>query len=276
MIAGHHTMKSQELKWEVRKRLEEIEHRLWWTGKLGRADLMGKFNISRQQASADISLYQKLAPGNATFNRSGRYYEPSASFSHRFIEADLSDYTGWCGLTSKEIMAIPMPLRSTPLPALRSITLAIHRNLSLHIDYQSMSSSKRSRRRITPHAIVFDGYRYHTRAYCHSRKDFRDFVLGRISWAGKLGEAGLGKEMDDAWNTLIILRIAPHPELDLSQREIIECDFGMKEGELQLRVRQAMLFYTLTQLRLDRFTEDRMPAEQQIVLLNPEVLSYQL
>ena len=261
-------------KWEVRKRLEEIERRLYCAGRLGRSYIIDKFGISPQQASADIAQYQKLASGNTEFNHSGKYYEPTAVFDPHFIDPSLADYITWRDPPSDMVAIIPTPLRSAAMPSLRAITLALHQGYSLQIEYQSMSSDTKTRRRITPHTIVYDGYRYHVRAYCHLRGDFRDFVLGRISWAGASEEPGLSKGDDDAWNTLIILRIGPHPGLNPSQREIIEHDFEMKGGELQLRVRQAMLLYTLTQLRLDRFTEERTPAEQQVVLLNPEILSY--
>ena len=200
-------MNAQELKWEVRKRLEEIERCLWWTGRLGRANLIDKFGISPQQASADISFYQELAPGNTLFNRSGRYYEPTQNFLHHFIVADAADYAVWRDKMGGEVALVPMPLRSTPLPALRPMTMAIHQKKSVHIEYQSMSSAKKTHRRITPHSLVFDGYRYHARSYCHSRNEFRDFVLGRISNAGQFDDPGPGKESDDAWNTLVILRL---------------------------------------------------------------------
>lgn len=262
------------MKWEVRKRLEEIEHRLYWAGNLGRSDLIDKFGISPQQASADISQYQKYVPDNMIFNRSVKQYEPAPEFEPYFIDSSLRDYIEWRDSSGEKVVATPTPLRSAHLPSLRSISLALHGGKSIQIEYQSMSSEMKSHRRITPHTIVFDGYRYHVRAFCHLRKDFRDFVLGRISEAGDLGEPRQTKEDDDAWNTLIILKIGPHPGLNSSQRAIIESDFDMKDGKLQLRVRQAMLLYTLTQLRLDKFTEQRTPAEQQIVLLNPDVLSY--
>jgi len=262
------------LKWEVKKRLEEIENRLFWSGQLRRSDLIEKFGISPQQASADIAHYQKLAPDNAVFNRSGKYYEPASKFAPEFISPSLDGYVEWAEYHDEGLITVPIPMRSINLSALRSITTAIHNSQSVVIEYQSMSSKEGSQRRITPHTIVFDGYRYHVRAYCHLRSDFRDFVFGRITNAGELSIPGLLKTDDEAWNTLVILRIAPHPELNASQRKIIEQDFNMKEGELQLRVRLAMLHYTLVQLRIDKFTEMRSPYEQQIVLLNKDVLSY--
>lgn len=263
-----------EHKWEVRKRLEEIENRLYWVGSLSRSDLMGKFGISAQQASADIAQYQSLASGNIVFNRSSKQYEPTETFSPIFVKLSPTDYALWTASVGVPATDIPMPLRTAVLPSLQAISRAIHNKLSLEIEYQSLTTKKRSIRRITPHTIVNDGYRYHVRAYCHLKEDYRDFVLGRIYSAINPDKPGPSKEGDDAWNTLVILRLAPHPGLSTDQQKIIANDYSMDNGELQMRVRQAMLLYTLTQLRLDRFAEQRNPAEQQIVLLNPEVLRY--
>jgi len=167
-----------------------------------------------------------------------------------------------------------MPLREVKLPAIREIANALHQEKSVEISYQSMSNKDVSIRRITPHSIVFDGYRYHVRAFCHFRNEFRDFVLGRIITVNDKDHPGKTKNEDMAWNMYLPLRLGPHPKLTASQKKIIENDFGMTDGELLLKVRQAMLHYTLAQLRIDRFTEERSPAEQQIVLLNPDILHF--
>jgi len=267
-------MKSHDLKFEVRKRLEEIERCLYWKGGVQRSNLIKTFGISPQQASADFALYQNLAPNNAVFNRSLKRYEPSERFQALFFEPDISDYFNWAERLTLVTATIPSPLRPTDPIVLKQIINAIHSEGSVEIEYQSMSSPISSKRRLTPHTLVFDGYRYHVRGYCHLKEDFRDFVLGRIMKAASQSESGQKKDMDEAWNTKIILRLCPHPDLTHGQKKVIERDFGMDNGELQLRVRQAMLVYTLVQLRLDRFTEMRTPAEQQIVLANQEVLGY--
>ena len=46
----------------------------------------------------------------------------------------------------------------------------------------------------------------------------------------------------------------------------------MSNGVLLFKVRESMLIYVLTQLRIDRFSNQRTAAEQQIVLENTEVL----
>lgn len=267
-------MINNNLKWEVQKRLEEIEHCLYWIGGVQRSNLIEVFGISPQQASADFALYRKLAPTNTEFNNSLKRYEPTEQFKAIFIQLGIEDYFKWSGQKAAVTSSIPTPLRPTNTLILQPVINAIHAKLSIEIEYQSMSSPKPSKRRLTPHTVVFDGYRYHVRGYCHLRNNFRDFVLGRIKRASNPDVSGQTKEMDDAWNTMIILRLCPHPELTPEQRQVIEQDFGMVNGELHLRVKQAMLVYTLVQLRLDRFTEMRTPAEQQIILANPEVMNF--
>lgn len=265
-------MNSQDLKWEVRKRLEEIERCLYWKGGVQRGNLIKTFGISPQQASADFALYQKLAPENTIFNGSLKRYEPTDQFKAQFISLELADYVQWTECESVTA-TMPSPIRAANPDVLRAVINTIHNDQSIEIHYQSLSTPKPSVRRLTPHTLVFDGYRYHVRGYCHLRNGFRDFVLGRILEASSPGRPGEQIAEDESWNTNIILRLCPHPDLSPDQKAVIESDYGMSDGELQLRVKQAMLVYMLVQLRLDKFTEKRSAAEQQIILLNPEVLN---
>jgi hypothetical protein len=265
-------MKEIECKWEVRKRMETIERCLLWGGSLGRQNLTVPFGISLQQASADISRYQKWAPNNMEFNKSTKRYTPSESFAPAFISSDIDDYLAWQERKPGTFAKIETPWRHIDSSVFSVVTQAITKNLSFSMVYQSLTQKDPSERRFTPHTIVSDGFRYHVRGYCHLRDSFRDFVLGRITKAVPFGEPGLDKSKDDEWNTLLILRIGPHPDLTLSQKAIIESDYGMQNHELSTRVRQATLLYTLTQLRLDTLSSKRPPEEQQIVLLNRDDL----
>ncbi|WP_413786087.1 WYL domain-containing protein [Acinetobacter ursingii] len=55
-----------------------------------------------------------------------------------------------------------------------------------------------------------DGHRWHVRAFCRTRKDFRDFVLARIITAETLDEAVVSSEQDIAWHTYITLVLSLH------------------------------------------------------------------
>lgn len=265
-------MNVENLKWEVKKRLEEIELRLYWTGSIQRYELIGVFGISPQQGSADLSLYKKLAPGNLSFNKSLKCYESTIDFHPLFISTDFESYIKWSQHQYSTVFSSPSPIRSIEPNLLKNIIYAIHNKVSIEITYQSLSSTRPVKRRISPHAIVYDGFRYHVRAYCYSRKGFRDFLFGRIISIGTYETTHFTREMDESWNTMVVLKLKPHPELSKSQKKIIESDYGMSNGILLFKVRESMLIYVLTQLRIDRFSNQRTAAEQQIVLENTEIL----
>lgn len=60
----------------------------------------------------------------------------------------------------------------------------------------------------------------------------------------------------------------------MAHRSAVELDYGMVEGEVQLECREALLFYVLQHLRVDR--EDGLaPEARQIVVKNvAEVARY--
>lgn len=259
-------------KWEVQRRLEEIDRRLYWVGYVGRGDLMERFGISPQQASADFKLYLSKANNTIRFNGSIKRYVPKEGFEPLFISPNTEDYIGWAGEAGHALVTVPIPLRRVSVEILRALSMAIHQRRSVEIRYRSLTTPEGTVRRISPHSIISTGSRYHVRAYCHHRKGFRDFVLGRIIGTGSLSEPGPGKEDDVAWNTLLIARIAPHPNLTMGQRTVIEADYEMVDGVAQIHIKQALLLYFLDQFNLDSTGSERPAAIQQIVLLNPEII----
>jgi hypothetical protein len=52
------------------------------------------------------------------------------------------------------------------------------------------------------------------------------------------------------------------------QKKVIALDYGMEDGLAQIKVRKALLYYTLKRLGLDTDPNVRKPQDQQIVLLN--------
>jgi hypothetical protein len=146
--------------------------------------------------------------------------------------------------------------------------LAIREHAKLHIDYQSMNRPGPTEREISPHAIGFDGFRWHTRAYCHEHKSFRDFVIARILKVHGSGPSEADHKTDASWHQKIDLVLAPHPDLSPGQKTAVALDYGMKNERLVLGTRRALAFYALRQLGLDR--ESGAPRAQHIVLLNRE------
>lgn len=262
-------------RWETRQRLQFIESRLYWTGRINRGDIISYFSISMPQSSADLTLYQELAPGNATYDKSGKTYRAGDSFKPIFLDPALDHFLGHHLLgdgflgCAPDVVTMPSPMRTVEPSVMRRLLIAIREEQALRIRYQSMNRPKPTWRWISPHAFGHDGYRWHVRAWCAERERFVDFVLGRIDDVGAERPRDATPAQDAAWNNWVEIRFAPHPLLSEGQSKIIERDYGMRAGVGTLRVQEAMLFYVLNHLRLEN--DEHCPPAVHIKLVNPEI-----
>lgn len=271
----------------VENRLEFIEFRLFWEGHVNRSDLIEAFGVSINQASADLNRYLGLAEANMVYDKSARTYVRNSAFKPIFHKPDAERYLSqirsiadgivapddaWIGSVPNFACA-PTPARGVSAPILRAVVTAIKRKEALEVLYQSMSSPEPSWRWIAPHALVFDGFRWHARAHCTRSGEFKDFVLSRIGETGtsKPSDATVSRDLD--WHNDVDLVIAPHPELSAGQRKAIELDYGMDGGRAAISVKRALLYYALKRLGLDTAPSARRPQDQQIVLLNADEIS---
>ena len=275
---------SKYLRWGVERRMEFIEFRVFWEGRINRRDLINKFGVSVPQASADMSRYQDLAPKNLHYDPRAKYYFSSKEFKPKFLNPDSDRYLANMLSLSSGIMTeeecwltnipaydvLPQPRRAINPERLRRVVGAIRDGLAVQVKYQSMNAPEPEWRWVTPHALAFDGYRWHTRAFCHRSEVFKDFVLARIVSIRLTKEHELNPAEDREWHEMVDVRIGPHPGLTDNQSKAIELDYGMESGEMIVRIRRGFLFYFLKRLGLDLSPSAREPKFQQIVLLNRE------
>jgi len=279
--------KVKQLNWGAERRNAFIEFRVFWHGRINRADLIETFGISLQQASLDLAGYADQWKRNLIYDKSQRAYVRGRNFQPNFITPSAEDYLAQLravdqGLVSREqswisafpgYSATPTPARGVKAEVLREVLSAIHAPAALHVTYQSMSRPEPSARWIEPHALAFDGFRWHARAFCQNDRVFKDFLLSRIVDIGKQGLATADLQTDADWHNEVVLKIGPHPDLSPTQRRAIEMDYGMDDGRAQISVRQALLFYSLKRLGLDTDSAARLPQDQQIILLNASEIS---
>lgn len=279
-------LKSQQnhrLPWGVERRLEFIEFRLFWEERINRGDLISFFNISVPQASADFSKYQELAPGNMIYDNKGKYYYVSPDFKPVLIAPSAEQYlvryiveTSGLLQRHKSFLGFIPPADTVPLPwrrvdpiILRDILRAIKKQKAIAIEYQSMSRPEKLTRWVSPHALGFDGNRWHCRAYCHIDEVFKDFVLGRILNISAERDSKIDPKTDIEWESFITVKVGPHPQLSEGQKKIIEREYGMTNGEASIVVRRAMLYYLISRIGLTR-GYDKTLQKPLIVLLNTE------
>lgn len=268
-------------RWSQDRRLEFIDFRLRWDGRLNRSDLMEFFGISIPQASLDIAKYTSLAPGNLVYDRSSRVYIAPSGFQPLYPSSDAGRFLNEllensAGLRAEEssflawappVATVPTPSRNFRTDVLLALLRAIREGTAIRVQYQSMTRPQPTLRTIAPHALAHDGFRWHARAFCHTRKEFRDFVIARMLEVTGTEPALANSAEDSEWHTIVPLVLIPHPRLSESHKRAIELDFGMEDGQVEFRCRQAFLFYALRHLRLE-LAESTKPEAQQIALRN--------
>jgi hypothetical protein len=266
------------IPWSTQKRLQFLEFKLYWEGRVNRGDLTAEFGISIPQASVDFTKYQEIASQNISYNASAKYYEPTETFSPIFIELSADAYfsTILCSPTasiatcgSDYVAAVPSPSRVIGLDVLRTLVQSIKHKQVVSVDYRSFNNPLPGNTRlISPHAFGTDGSRWHVRAYCHADNKFKDFVLGRIAEATITSESNVDSNNDRQWFNYVDVVIGPDPKLNEAQKFIVSMDYGMTKFELKFKCRIALIYYLLKKLRIDRSDIDRTGEEQQIVAIN--------
>jgi hypothetical protein len=274
-------------RWGQDRRLEFIDSRLYWDGRLNRSSLTDFFGISVPQASLDLAEYQVQAPLNTVYDRTEKAYVATSEFKPLLVDPTSGRYLAELyALTTSTIPAdisflgeppttaiVKHPTRLVSPELLRSVLHAIRSHSALEITYQSMSRPEPSRRAISPRALAYDGYRWHVRAYCHKRASFCDFVFARILDHSDPIPSLPVPEKDSEWEHKITIEIGPNPGLAPGQRKAIELDYGMRNGRLAIETRQCLAYYLLRRLGLHRQTDGLPGNEQQVILLNREDLA---
>ncbi|MEC4747652.1 WYL domain-containing protein [Methylomicrobium sp. Wu6] len=280
----------QHLKWEQQQRLTLLEATVFWSGEVSTAALMGNFGISRVQASKDLTTYQGLCPGNIRYDKHKKRYVITEAFTPAFMTGTAAEFLQVLKTNQSQDNGFIVPLIQN-LPAvevlepvfrkidraiLQTVNQAIVQRKEIQVRYQSMSNHLPLDYFLSPHTLVFDGLRWHIRAFSQSHGQFRDFVLSRILAAETVGDAVKDRDEDRIWNTYVQAVIAPHPGLTESQRAAIEFDYAMESGELKLRIRAALLNYYLSAIRIGPDDLQRPAHAQQIILANREELKVYL
>lgn len=269
-------------RWGVERRLEYIDFRLYWDGHVNRGDLVNHFGVSVPQASDDIRRYQEAAPQNLVYDKSGKAYVSTPEFRPALIQPSADAYLAELrllssGILSPELANVLQPPEYSVMPILRRrldpeilrrVLLSVRSKTALEVRYQSIRRPKPIWRWLSPHALGFDGFRWHIRAWCENNSDFRDFVIARILEVRNTKPSNAESANDQGWHRSVTLKIGPHPQLTDGAREAIELDFGMANGIVTITTRACLSTYFERFLGLDLDPTSVSADRQQLVLLN--------
>ncbi|MFT2111281.1 WYL domain-containing protein [Marinomonas sp. 2405UD68-3] len=262
---------------DTSKRFVFIKNIVGWEGQINATHIMEKFQLTRQAARTVLQKYRKHFPDYLNYDASSRAFLATKAFDDDFINGlyphsfeqylaiIAADIPVQIDRNSSFIHEVEAPLRNINPLQVRPILRAIREKLAIDIGYISLTSPDYLDRIIQPHSLIFDGLRWHTRAYCNKNQSYRDFTLSRFNGDASFeGKATNCQEKDTLWNTVVDVVIEADPRFTPQQKRIIEQDFQMKGGQKCIPTRAALVNYLLRRLRID--SDKNSPEEQQIVL----------
>jgi predicted DNA-binding transcriptional regulator YafY len=258
-------MIKETLTWDQTLRFRLLEIVLQWEGRLTTNHLCNAFNIGRQQASKDINRYiGEFSPDGLEYDRKLKGYRPTADFKPQFSQGTVNEYLhllhqdkaqtstlSLMDLRYGHTEVLDVPSRHVDPAIVRGLVQAARNQLRVDVDYASLSSEETSGRNIVPHTLIYDGIRWHVRAYCEKKGDYLDFVMSRFRGVPDLLDASEhGREQDSKWNTQVEVVIIPNPWLTPGQQAIIALDYAMQQGQLRFSQHIPLVHYALDRMQV--------------------------
>lgn len=243
------------LPWSRRQRLRYLEAFVYWRGSFRRADLLHRFDIGVQRVSDDIREYMRLNPGAMVYDRNEKLYRATPNMQPIFEQKNLEEAIEL--LPTRDPNAGPwfdrvnLPVRQMAPKVVQQLFRTVAANKSIEVRYASLNSATFRWRWITPHAFAHDGYRWHVRAFCHDERQFKDFVIGRMSECRNTGMPGASPKDDADWLKIIRVKLDIAPGLSDAEHRALALDFGLKGKQFVIPVRSALSLYALAQLGLE-------------------------
>ncbi len=256
---------TNEENWAARERLRMLEVLLWWRGWVGRGDLLERFGISPAQASSDFQKYLEMNGEEVFYQTSRKRYEASVKFQCRLHAPSLEEAVGIflggtapvfatvgkAAMVGDKLAILTLPKRMAEVGISRKVMIALLAGQRLRVNYGSVSSNTVAWRYLRPGALAWDGRRWHVRAWCEKREEWRDFVLGRIGKAEWPEEFAGETPADEDWNRWEVVRFRVNPALEEDSRKALQIDYGLEGEVMELRVRRALKGYLLAEMFID-------------------------
>lgn len=274
-----------KIRWDLLQRYKMIEIIALWEGRLTTNVLTNAFSISRQQASKDINTYNGiLNPNQLEYDKTLKGYKPVKHFKPVFTQGITDEYlqlisnhseisnVNTITLTNNEFPSMILKVPDSPHinpQMIHGLVTAVRQKKRIEVGYVSLRTPQPSKRIITPHTLIYSGFRWYVRAYCEKRNDFINFVLSRLRGEPELlGKAEYTISQDKFWNTPVTIEIIPDPRLSEEKQKIIEYDYGMQNKKLNIKTNAALVDYILKLLRIDPAVKTEYPEAQQIIVKN--------
>ena len=245
-----------------------IEMHAYWQGLVNSRYITEFFHVSRTQAQKYITAYQQIQPHNLIYNKSSKGFCTTSRFAPQYISGNANEYLEWLHSQSSGVTttakspltnaSLNLPKRRVHPDVIRGLSQSIKLKRRLEVDYVSLKNPDGEGRIIQPHIFVKTGLRWHLRAFDEKHQQFRDFVLSRFNCVHEMLEGEtVSPSNDEAWQTFIDLKFVADLRLSTAQKHVIEQDYQMQNGELNISTRAALAQYVLQEMQVNPNSDNK-------------------
>ncbi len=249
-----------------------IESLLLWEGQISNERVREVFGIQNVQASRVLSEYVTYNPDHINVKTTRSPYKANLEITPKYSSGSIEEYisaTKFLNNSNDLILDARCDLTTPSVEVISHISQSIMSKCGLKINYLSMTNPKGLERVIYPHTIVRAGRRWHVRAWCGERLEFRDFVIGRIkdvSITNIPSSNLISSDID--WNKKVDLILGAHPKLNSEQVEVIRNEFFNGSVSRKLVVRSCLIQYVIQDIRASINYDKELPPEYQLAVVN--------
>ena len=260
-------------------RIRDMDLLIRWEGELTNARIREVFGVQAVQSSRLLGAYI-AERGDAILRATPRApLTPSPRFDSLVPASTPDDYLrlisgASVALPGRDLVVESRPTRIGENAELFAALLTASRaSTGLRITYGSMNHPDGKERTIFPHSLVRAPRRWHVRAWCGLRQEFRDFALGRVLSFAPVEEASpKTRRHDTGWNKLVSLKIVAHPAFDEARQLLLRREYFAGKPGSTVRVRKALAGYVVQDLRLATDLKRDRPPQFQLYLENADAL----
>lgn len=248
---------------------------LRWEGELRNGRLQQLFSHTSVHISRLISSFREANPGLLENDPAGKRWVPRAMTSLPDIPVD--DYLSVLhdhGDPTEGYLIDARPHFQEPPAHFYAMTRqACLEGTGLDIRYASLPHPEGTSRVIYPKAIVRLTQRWHIRAWCTIRQEYRDFNFGRIRTMQPVPASSLPPPSDAAWETIIPIRLIPHRGLSPERYEVVRSEYISGAAMRCFEVRAALAHYVIHDIRAALDPEREVPPHFLLEVINLEEIA---
>ena len=293
-MIGMNTDWLDDLSFAQKQRLQFIEARLIWDGFVRRSQVCEVFDVTPNHLSRDFRRYRQHHAHGLEYDVEKKAYTKGRDFKPLLASGSAEEYLALLQAysTSKSTAVVPalgqiapaesitQPTGSIDPEVLRVMMLALREACALSVTYQSLNEANPAPRILWPHSLVFNGDRWHARAFDGRHNEFRDFVLARCTKTKlKSTVTPVPASEDKQWHDTETVEVIPSTRFSASQKSVVAREFGMKadrDGEFvwTSALRKCLVSYFLIRHRLERggsLTKQVSGQHPYLALKNPQI-----